>query len=328
MSELNQVVTGEDGLICAYELKSSPSPLLSLNEVEQLPGDAKVWLHLDRTHPGTRVWLNEQSGLPENLVNSLLKNEVRPRFSELSDGQALLVIRAINVNTGDRPEDMVSIRIWSDGNRLISLRNQPLMAAQEIRTSLEQGNGPDNVASFLQKLHKLIDGRIENLVYKLNNQLEELEDDYQDQGQINDEAVNEMSSVAMKLKRHLAAQRDSMTRMRESNMQWLARESNYWRELYHSYMIYVDELGDIGDRCKTLKDARIEGLIENTNRTSYLLTIVAAIFLPLGFITGLLGINVGGMPGVESEWAFAIVCLIIVIIGVLEYFYFKTKKWL
>ena len=328
MSELNQVVTGEDGLICAYELKSSSSPLLSLTEVEQLSEDAKVWIHLDRTHPGTRVWLNEQSGLPENLVNSLLKNEVRPRFSELANGQALFVIRAINVNTGDRPEDMVSIRIWSDGRRIISLRNQPLMAAQEIRSALEQGTGPDNVAGFLQRLHKLIDGRIENLVYKLNSQLEELEDDYQDKGEINDPAVNEMSSIAMKLRRHLVAQRDSMIRVRESSMQWLVSESVYWRELYHSYMIYVDELGDIVDRCKTLKDARIEGLIENSNRTSYLLTIVAAIFLPLGFITGLLGINVGGMPGVDSEWAFAIVCLIIVLIGVLEYFYFKTKKWL
>ena len=47
--------------------------------------------------------------------------------------------------------------------------------------------------------------------------------------------------------------------------------------------------------------------IARSERTNYLLTIVAAIFLPLGFITGLLGINVGGMPGVDDGHAFWIV---------------------
>lgn len=47
--------------------------------------------------------------------------------------------------------------------------------------------------------------------------------------------------------------------------------------------------------------------IASTNRTSYLLTMVASIFLPLTFVTGLLGINVGGIPGVEEPTAFWIV---------------------
>lgn len=49
--------------------------------------------------------------------------------------------------------------------------------------------------------------------------------------------------------------------------------------------------------------------LSRSERTSYLLTIVAAIFLPLGFLTGLLGINVGGMPGVDSEELMVQLCL-------------------
>ena len=43
------------------------------------------------------------------------------------------------------------------------------------------------------------------------------------------------------------------------------------------------------------------------NERMYVMSIVAALFLPLGFFTGLLGINVGGIPGVNNEAAFWIV---------------------
>ncbi len=51
---------------------------------------------------------------------------------------------------------------------------------------------------------------------------------------------------------------------------------------------------------------------EAMNRQMLLLSVVSAIFLPLGFITGLLGINVGGMPGAASPLAFWIVAVLLV----------------
>jgi zinc transporter len=60
----------------------------------------------------------------------------------------------------------------------------------------------------------------------------------------------------------------------------------------------------------------------------YILSIVAAIFLPLGFITGLLGINVGGIPGEENQWAFGIVSLFLVVIALVLIWNFKRIRWL
>ena len=60
----------------------------------------------------------------------------------------------------------------------------------------------------------------------------------------------------------------------------------------------------------------------------YMLSIVAAIFLPLSFITGLLGINVGGMPGVESGDAFWITVGALIILLVLQLWLFRKWKWL
>lgn len=60
----------------------------------------------------------------------------------------------------------------------------------------------------------------------------------------------------------------------------------------------------------------------------YVLSIVAGIFLPLGLLTGLLGINVGGIPGTESPWAFTIFCIMLGLIAGWQIWLFKRKRWM
>ena len=60
----------------------------------------------------------------------------------------------------------------------------------------------------------------------------------------------------------------------------------------------------------------------------YVLSVVAAIFLPLGFLTGLLGMNVGGLPGVESPYGFIFASLLMVTATLGLISFFKWKKWI
>lgn len=62
------------------------------------------------------------------------------------------------------------------------------------------------------------------------------------------------------------------------------------------------------------------------NKTIYIMSIVATIFLPLSLITGLLGINVGGIPGSDNGIAFWVVCGVLGIIAFIEYLWFKKKR--
>lgn len=64
------------------------------------------------------------------------------------------------------------------------------------------------------------------------------------------------------------------------------------------------------------------------NKAMYVLSIVAAIFLPLGLLTGLLGINVGGIPGTENRWAFTLIAVALVFIAIGLLVWFRRIKWL
>jgi zinc transporter len=67
---------------------------------------------------------------------------------------------------------------------------------------------------------------------------------------------------------------------------------------------------------------------EQINRNMYVLSIVAAVFLPLGLLTGYLGINVGGIPGADWRWSFAIVGVGILVVAGLELWLFRKLKWI
>ena len=69
-------------------------------------------------------------------------------------------------------------------------------------------------------------------------------------------------------------------------------------------------------------------LAEHMNKTMYVLSIVAGIFLPLGLLTGLLGINIGGIPGTESPWAFTVFCILLAGIAGGLVWLFKRMKWM
>ena len=93
-------------------------------------------------------------------------------------------------------------------------------------------------------------------------------------------------------------------------------------------MRHIEELETIRDKVALIQEELANRLSEQLNKKMYILSIISAIFLPLSFLTGLLGINIGGIPGAENENAFYIFSLILVFIISVQLTIFKKKKWI
>ena len=103
---------------------------------------------------------------------------------------------------------------------------------------------------------------------------------------------------------------------------------NRIREIAERTTRFVEDIDSARDRAAIAHEELNNRLSEQMNKAMYTLSIVAAIFLPLGLLTGLLGINVGGIPGTESHWAFGIVSFVLVGIAAVLIWIFKRMKWL
>jgi zinc transporter len=130
------------------------------------------------------------------------------------------------------------------------------------------------------------------------------------------------------LRRYLAPQREALQRLYSDKLSWISNEDHvHLREVNDQLIRYIEDLDSARDRASVTQEELASRLTEQMNARMYVLSVIAAIFLPLGFLTGLLGINVGGIPGTENEIAFLIFVVFLVVVAIVQFGIFKWKKW-
>jgi zinc transporter len=85
-------------------------------------------------------------------------------------------------------------------------------------------------------------------------------------------------------------------------------------------------LESLRERSHIIKDELSNALGDILNRNLYVLSVVSAIFLPLHFFAGLLGVNLSGIPYSDSPMAFGVFCMILLTLVLVQIFYFKKHK--
>jgi len=141
--------------------------------------------------------------------------------------------------------------------------------------------------------------------------------------------IAEIRREAIGLRRYLAPQREAMTRLYSERIDWLDELSRVQlREIADRNTRYIEDLDSARERAAVTQEELMGRLSEQMNNRMYVLSIVAALFLPLGFLTGLLGINVGGIPGTDYQPAFLIFVVLLILVLALQLWILKWKKWM
>lgn len=314
---------------CSINGDGSGNPLEGDALHNMLEGDDLAWVHLDATHPEARQWLKKNVGYLDNIIlDSLLADETRPRLMEVDDGN-MMILRGVNLNENSAPEDMVSLRIWIDANRIITMRRRPLKAVIDIKEKLLEGKGPKNSGDFLVQLTARLFERMEPVMTELDDRVDDIEEKIIDNPDPSERSeITSIRKKAIVFRRYIAPQKDVMTHLRVSEQPWL--DASHKRRLQESLdrvTRYVEDLDAIRERAQIVKDELANALSDRLNKNLYILSVISAIFLPLGFFTGLMGINIGGMPGVDNDSAFWIFSGILVVIVAIQMTIFKALKW-
>jgi len=320
-----------DGLLFAYLLdgKGGGTELGWEGIHGWKPSDGLLWMHLDYTGHGSSKWLEEKGGLTDLTFEALLAEDPRPRA--VTSGDSLMVIlRGVNINPGAAPDDLVSVRAFIESSRVITLRRRRVIAVDDVRQELVSGSGPVDAGDFLVELvHHMLE-RIAPVVSELDDMVDALEDEVLTAESYNlRPKIAAMRRQAITLRRYLAPQRDVLSLLPMERVSWLGdMERLHLREAADMTTRYVEDLDSARERASVTHEELDGRLSEQMNKTMYILSIVATVFLPLSFLTGLLGINVGGIPGANTTWAFYAVCAVAAVVAFVQVMIFKRKRWL
>ncbi len=288
-----------------------------------------LWVHLQLADPEGCDWMRKESGLDTILTEALLDPDGDPRLVKEDDG-LLAILRGVNLNRGAEVEDMAFLNLWIDQNRALSLRREKLMSVQDIRKELEANKGPKDGPGLLVRLLDRLLERMEPVLDDLEQELDKIE--VQSAEASSDDLGSKLLALrheVIGLRRYLLPQRRALATLYREPVPWLKKVHKRWiREKDDQIQRFLADLESYRDRTIVIRDEINNRLSERMNRAMYMLSVLTGVFLPLGFLTGLLGINVGGMPGVENGLAFWIVCGLIVGVAGVNIWIFRRLKWI
>lgn len=285
-----------------------------------------TWVDIHTTDPESRDWLLNQSDLDQQTKDLLLEDVKVTRREKLASG---LFVALCGIKYRERDDEVVSVCMLIQEKRCITVHAGPLPIMQDLRNQIESGHGPCTPIELFARMAVRHAETLENSILEISAATDDIEDHVLAEGDNPSlGALHILRHKAFQVRRQLVPLRNLLNFIAaDQSLQIDSNASNAVSAASEQVIRYLEGLDDCRERMQLLHD-QIEGQLAATmTRVSYNLTIVATVFLPLSFITGLLGMNVAGMPEEHNPWGFWIVCASMIVIAVFSWWLLRWRKW-
>jgi len=302
--------------------------MIPIAEDEVIQCEQPCWLHLNYTHRKSAEWLQSTTQIPDAVRDALAGDSMRPRVSRLGDG-FMIVLRSVNHNSDARRDQLVVMRVFINDKLIVSTRRRKVSAVDEVLTDLQNGNGPIDCGSWLVDICDALTDHTSEFIEDLHDKIIELEDALLDQRMPARGELGLLRKQLIVMRRYMAPQRDVYARLASEKLAWMDdSERRRMQEIADRLGRGLDDLDAGVARTAILADEVASAMAESMNRRTYTMSLMAMIFLPATFLTGLFGVNLGGIPGGEWRYGFSIFCLLLVALAVGVAGYLRKRRWL
>ena len=216
-------------------------------------------------------------------------------------------------------------------HRLISVHIEPVLKINKVQESFTLKNGPKDVNELIGTILNASLSSVSLVVDDLEDEVDEIEEeliDHQIEPKMGDK-LSEILRKAVVIRRFLTPEREALDTLSHDKTKWFTKQMQHiTRETDHRLDRIIEDIDLIRDRVRINQEALQSQEDKNNQKHMYLLSLIATIFLPLTFITGLFGMNVGGIPFSTHPVGLSVITGIILLLGVLILLFFKKAKWI
>lgn len=310
-----------EGLLCAFHL----APLTEITKPsERRPEDlapcaeARLWLHFSLLDNRSRRYLSEHVELPDDAREALLANDARTRSQTFSNS-FVIFLGDFHRDFSSDPEAFDALRIYVSPDLLLTCRKHPLLSVDRLRSKIHRGDVEADAP--LELFERLLVCLVEGFASVASDLADSL-DDAEDRilaGRIEEHAsqLGQMRRLLARLRRYASANRGALAHLPERIASWTSAEQRLrLRELIDRFDSVGQDLDLVTERARLLQEEIAARLDEATNRNLYVLSVVTVAFAPITLITGMFGMNVGGVPFATSHGGFLLVaCVMAITVG-------------
>jgi zinc transporter len=287
-----------------------------------------IWIHLSLTDPATKSFLTERLGLSDVVTSALTALETRPRCEPM-EGGALVNLRGMSLQEEPESDPLVSIRLWIGRGCIVSLSRYTLRAMPPMCAAIKAHKVRDP-GDFVAMLADEITDQLDPDVAELGDRLDDCELVLDARRAFTlRRRVALVRAKAISYRRFVAPQRVALDRLSRLGAEWLEEDDRlHLSESADRFARMTEELEAVRERAALMAEQITDLRAELIDTRSLWLSVVALIFLPLTFLTGLLGMNVAGIPFAEEPWAFWGVVGVCFVLGTAVMVYFVRSRFL
>ena len=285
------------------------------------------WIHIDGRESEASAALDRADmALPETVRQNLLAMETRPRCQSMGEG-VLINLRGLRLHPDDDGDALVSIRMWAERGRVVSVCFRQLAGLDELRDRMEQKAFCDP-GDLIAALALEISHRLDPVVADLGDQVDECELSLSGDTLHLRRHIARARSAAIGYRRFIVPQRQALEAMAQLPQEWLEDDDRvHLREAADRFARMSEELEAVRERSALLHEQITDLRAEKIDRRSLIVAIVALIFLPLTFVTGLFGMNVDGIPYAHHPASFWVVTGFSLLVGLAVGLGFVAARW-
>ncbi len=260
------------------------------------------WLHLNLADHGTRRWIEDMDALPVAVRELLLASDTHQRA--LVDGTMVGCV----LHDFERDFDIAdtarvgALRIALGPRMMLTTRLHPLRSADIARNRLERGAGPIGPAQALELLVGAIAENIADISRTLSADVQRAEDAFLDAH--HPPTGRDLIAIRRRLAqlhRLLDGMRGVFQRLEEDEDLADALVPTVEKLVQRLQSLDADILGVQG-QLRLLREELDIQEAQRTNQNLYILSIITALMLPATLVTGIFGMNTGGLPLAEGPW--------------------------
>ena len=265
------------------------------------------------------------------ILEDILNTDQRPKL-DITDDIIFIVLKMLSYDPDKQEIHAEQVSLVMGENFVITFQERPGDVFDPLRDRI------DNLKGRIRKLgsdyltYSIIDIIIDQyfLVLELiGEQIEDLEKD------VLEDPDHELVQRIQHMKRELIFLRKSTWPLREV-ISGLSREefelinastAPYLHDLYDHTVQVIDMVETFRDMVSGVLDIYLSSVSNRMNEIMKVLTIIATIFIPMTFFTGVYGMNFHDMPELSWHWGYPALWLLLLTIFVGMLIYFKRKKW-
>ena len=286
------------------------------------------WLHLNYTHPDSAQWLASTPLLPNSVRDALAGESSRPRVSRMGEG-TLITLRCINGSTDERPDQLVAMRVYMDERFIVSTRQRKVLALDEVVSDLQEGTGPSDCGGWLVDVCDALTDHASEFIEQLHDKIIDLEDNLLDQQIPPRGFLALLRKQLIVMRRYMAPQRDVYARLASERLAWMNDDQRRrMQDIADRLGRWLDEIDACIARTGVMADEIAQVMQESLARRTYTMSLMAMVFLPSTFLTGLFGVNLGGIPGGAWHFGFSMFCILLVVLIGGVTLWLHRSKWL